>query len=541
MKKIQSLLLLFFFMNADAQTLDDSKQLLYYQKYNTAEQALHGYLQQHPSDAEAWFLLTKAYIMEDRPEAAIDTLAMAPADIMGEPYLLVARAASPLSRNRMDSSRILIEQAVDKTKGKNPDILAAAAEMQIMMGGDDMSYAIELLEKAIKRDKNNANLYVLLGRSYRKMHNGSEAFTAYRKAIEKDKRLAEPYYLLGSIFLSQKNDDLYVDYFNQAIAADQNYGPAYYQLYQYYVYNKPDPGKAMQFFKDYESHSERSIAHDYAETDLLYLNHNYQGAIEGATKLVESQGKKVQPRLYKLLAYSSAELKDTSDAIKYMNQYFVNEQDSNFIAKDFETMASLYASQQGGADSAISFFQRAVAISKDSVALFKYYKNLAADAAARKDYEAQSKWLGMYFNGNEAVSNVDIFNWGVAAYRSADYQMADSVFGIYTVKYPEQGFGYYWRARSNAALDTAMTEGLAIPYYQKLIEMKPVDSLESTEKKWVVEALGYLAAYETNTQKDYKAALDYFEQILAIDPQNSRVQDYIGILQNNMKKQEESN
>jgi tetratricopeptide (TPR) repeat protein len=109
------------------------------------------------------------------------------------------------------------------------------------------------------------------------------------------------------------------------------------------------------------------------------------------------------------------------------------------------------------------------------------------------------------------------------------------VFGIYTEKYPDQGFGYYWRARSNAAIDTSLKEGLAIPYYQKLVTMIADDTLTSTNKKWMLEAYSYLAAYETNTEKDYKEAIGYFDRILEIDPQNDNAKKYISILQQNLK------
>ncbi|HEY6503312.1 MAG TPA: hypothetical protein VIZ28_05000, partial [Chitinophagaceae bacterium] len=94
-----------------------------------------------------------------------------------------------------------------------------------------------------------------------------------------------------------------------------------------------------------------------------------------------------------------------------------------------------------------------------------------------------------------------------------------------------QGFGYYWRARSNAVLDSAVEKGLAVPHYVKLIEVIGKDTLTSTDKKWLKEAYGYLGSYEANTEKDYPEAISYFEKLLEIDPSNETVVKNIRILE----------
>jgi len=400
---------------------------------------------------------------------------------------------------------------------------------------------LELIQKAMKRSKNEARLYVLKGNAYRNMRNGGEAFKAYTTAIEKNKSLAEAYYLLGRIFVSQKNPEMYVGYFNRAIAADPNYGPALYEMYRHYLYTKPDAQRAMQYFKKYSSVSDKTVRHEYAMTDLLYLTKDYAGAIKNAKELIRLEKGSVEPRIYKLISYSYAESGDTAAALKFMQQYFQHEDDSNFIAKDFETVAQLYKSVGNSEDSVIKYYQAAMTLSKDSTQLAQYYKDLAAIAAANKEFVEQAQWYRLYFSLKKDAGNLDLFNWGVAAYRSNNYALADSVFGLYTEKYPDQGFGYYWRARTNAVMDTGMTVGLAIPYYNQLIETMRKDSLSSVDKKWMLEAYGYIAAYEANTQKNYDRAIEYFDKILEIDPENADARKYISILETNVKRKEETN
>jgi hypothetical protein len=85
-------------------------------------------------------------------------------------------------------------------------------------------------------------------------------------------------------------------------------------------------------------------------------------------------------------------------------------------------------------------------------------------------------------------------------------------------KYPEQGFGYYWQAKSKALQDEEMTQGLAVAVYEKLAEVLQKNTADANYKKWTVEAYGYLATYQVNTQKNFRAAIDCFNKLLAIDP-----------------------
>lgn len=519
----------------NAQSVQEGNQFYYYERYQSAENSFHNVLKQQPDNAQAWYGLTAAYLAEDKLAKAADSLHLAPAGIYEQPYYEVAYGAVLLNENKKDSAAIYFNKALKQTKEKDENILGAVAQAHVLSKNGDANYAVELINKAIKRDKKNAAWNVLLGDAYRKVNNGSEAYKAYKEALEKNESYAAAYHKIGEIFLTQKNPELYVDYFSRAIAADANYAPSLYQLYTYNFYK--DVPKAFDYYRQYVAKADASIQNDYDLTDLLYLNKEYDKAIQKANVLMASQGQDLKPRIYKLLAYSYEEKKDSAQAVSYMQQYFSKEQDSNLIAKDFETMAGLYSVLPGKEDSALVFYEKAADLQKDSTALYKYYKNLAALAKSKKDYAQQAKWLNKYYAGNDDATNVDLFNWGLAYFLSQDYAMADSVFGLYVAKYPEQSFGYYWQARSNASLDKEMANGTAIPYYKKLIEVMATDTANTNYKKWMVEAYGYLAAYEANTEKDYPEAVGYFQKVLEVDPANADAKRYIEILEKDNSKE----
>lgn len=534
MKKIVTLL---GFMSAGlftmAQSVEDGHRNLYYERYQSAADNFEPLWKQQ-GNAEALYGLTIALLAQEQTEQARSVVNNATqAAVQEQPYYKLALGTLLLYEGKTTEAHSNFQQALEETKEKDPAILSAVAKAHIDAKNGDPNYAIELLQKAIKRDKKNAMLHVYLGDAYRKMNNGSEAYKAYKKAIEDDASLAVAYHRIGEIFLTQKNADLYLDYFNQAVQADPQYAPSLYKQYAYYFYT--DPKRALDIYRQYAQRSDSSIQHEYDWADLLYLNKQYDAAIAKANAILENKEHIVKPRIHKLISYSYAGLKDTAKAISHMQKYFNQEQDSNLIAKDFESMGDFYLVHDSGMQSAMSFYAKAAEREKDSAKLYNHYKKLAILAGQLKDYPAQAGWLQKYYTGNDKANNVDLFNWALSHYRAENYHMADSVFGIYTEKYPEQSFGFYWRARSNMAMDKEMEKGTALPHYQKLIEVLSNNPNDTNYKKWMVEAYAYLAAYEANTEKDYKEAITYFEKVLEVDPQNESARKYIDTLEKSQK------
>ena len=73
-----------------------------------------------------------------------------------------------------------------------------------------------------------------------------------------------------------------------------------------------------------------------------------------------------------------------------------------------------------------------------------------------------------------------------------------------------------------------MEDGLAVPFYQKVIEMAVSDTAEN--KSLLIQAYGYLGAYHANVKKDFHLALSNFDKILELDPWNDDAVRYREIL-----------
>jgi Tfp pilus assembly protein PilF len=513
-----------------AQSLQDAKTLMYHQRYISASNLLRNMIKDDPRNPEAWYLLTRCYLKDDRISSFWDSIPAVPADIEKSPFIECAKGDVLLRHGKKDSAAAFFDAALNQSGQKDPFILLAIAIAHIRSDSGDPVYALALIAKAIRIDKKNPALYIEQGNAFRRLQDGTDAYKAYTRACEISAAYAEAYYRLGKLFATQNNPELYLKYYQQAVAADSLYAPAWYALYYHYYFINPE--QAMTCLDRYMLVSDFDKDNSYRKTDLLYLSKKYSDAVRQANLLVTKQPA-ADPRIFKLLAYSYRELNDSVRALENMRIYFERQQDTALLSTDYESMADMMMRFPGKEDSAAIFLSRTVPLQKDSAAKVNIYKNIADIYKKIHDYENQGIWLGRYYNLNPRAGNVDLFNWGMATYLAKNYPLADSIFKHYADKYPDQTFGYYWKARADIAMDTTMELGLAVPSYQEVIKLSKDDSTGHPNKRWLIEAYGYLAAFEANTEKNYPGALEYLEKLLVLDPDNKTAKKYVEILKKN--------
>src|SRR5664279_858047 len=331
-----------------SQSSQDAKRLMYYERYNSASELLRNSIKNDPRNTEAWYLLTRCYLKDDKISSFWDSTPAVPSDLENSPHIECAKGDVLLRSGRKDSAAVYFNSALTQAGQKDPAILLAVAKAHIRSDSGNAAYALELLCKLLRLDKKNPALCVEQGNAYRRLQNGTEAYKAYAKALNLDKTYAEAYYRLGKLFATQNNPDMYLKYFKQAVTADSAYAPAWYALFYHYYFT--DPKQAMACLDKYISVSDSNPDNSYRQADLLYLFKKYPDAIREAELLVSSQTTAVDPKLFKLLAYSYSELNDSVKALENMRIYFEKQQDSSFIAKDFESMAEMLSRFPGKED-----------------------------------------------------------------------------------------------------------------------------------------------------------------------------------------------
>ena len=535
MKKTFILLLpaLLIFNAANSQTIDEAKKQLYYQNFETAKNILQSVIKQNDASPDAWYWLGEIYLQEKNIDSAkkilenkVGQLSAENSSLKQNPLIFIGWAHLLLDSGLKQQAREQMVKVLEATKYKDPAALLAVANANINSKNGDSLWAVELLEKAVKRDKKNPEIYTALGDAYRKIVDGSNAILSYNKALQINPSYAEAMFKKGRIYKTQKNVEIYLDRFSKAIQADSMYTPALYELYYYYYFT--DVVKAKQFLTKYIANSEPSPKHAYMIADLDYVSQNWNLAIKEAKDILTQEGSSAQPRLYKMVAYSQAALGDSSTALNNMNLYFEKQNDSSMVAKDFEMKATLLEHVNPDKSLAIEWYKKALGLVQDKVESVSYMINVADLQKQLGNSNREAEWRGKIYKLKESPTNLDIYKWGMALYLGKNYLKADSVFAIYEEKYPDQVHGYLWRARSNALIDTNMEKGLAVPHYLGLVNIISKDTAKN--KQLLVSTFEYLGAYEANTTKDYTASLGYYDKVLELDPENNDAIKYSAIL-----------
>jgi tetratricopeptide (TPR) repeat protein len=539
MKKIMGFLFLLFIMaHADAQGINDGRMMFLYGRHASADRMFNETVKADPTNADGWYWLVRNSLAADSLDRAKKYAASIPPGIKEEPYIQVAIGSVLLYENDSLAATALFDAALGTKRKKDPFVQLAIAAAYNDAPKSNHQKAVELLEAARKREGKNAEILTALGDAHRWMYDGSSAYRAYEEAIAVNGKYADAFYKQGKIFQTQNNAEMFLRYYQQAVDADSNYAPAYYELFRY-NYNRNKAAEAFGYLQKYMAHADPRVANEYLLADMLLMNKQYSEAIAQSNRIIAAEKEKTRPTVYRLIAFASKELGDLAKSESYINTYFSLQPDSLERASDHELLASIY--EKTNRDSlALDVYQKAFALQKDSTIKLKYATNLAASYKKKKEFQNEALWDEQVYRLKKNATNVDLYNWGIASYNSKDYETSDSVFALYEEKYPQHVYGYYWRARSNEAIDTSMEKGIAVPHYLKLIDVAITDTANATNKRWLIQAYSYVAAYKANTEKDYEEAIDYFDKVLELSPENEQVIKYKQVLEKMLAKDKET-
>jgi tetratricopeptide (TPR) repeat protein len=535
MKKYLILIITFFSATlAFTQNAGEGKKYMYYERWQSAENTLREVIKREPQNAEAYYWLAQSLLEQQKSAEAKQLLTEAKQSaVKDHPLLRVMDGELLLRDGNLTEATQRFEEVLKDTRQKDAEVLMAVSRAYLNAKRTEYPYVLDLLDKAEKRDKNNPEVYNLQGDVYRRMSDGGKAVQAYTAALQKQPSYAKAEYNIGKIYLTQQNSEMFLKHFTNAVQKDPAYTPALYELYYYYYFR--DVNLAKEYLDKYIAQRDASVENEYMMVDLLYVSSKHAQALDMARQLLAKEKEAAQPRLYKLIAYSYDAAGDSVNALDYIGRYFAKAHDTQFVAKDYELRANLLQKFAGREQEAIADLEKAIAM--DTLAAHKadYMADLAAIYKKSGDKNKEAYWLGQLYQTKESPTNLDLYYWGLAHYSAQEYPQADTVFGLYTEKYPEHIHGFYWRAKSNALIDTSMELGLAIPYYQKMIELAAVDSIKN--KSLLIQAYGYIGAYEANVKKDFEEALVHFGKILELDPGNADAIRYSDILKKWVKNE----
>jgi tetratricopeptide (TPR) repeat protein len=517
-----------------AQTLDDAKKLIDYERYGSAIEALEKLYAANAGNVEVQYWLGQAYIEGKKTDKAKQVYQKALETNGSNPLLLVGMGHIELLEGKKNEARQRFETAISLTKGKDITVLNAIGKANAGKNGD-ADYAIEKLTQAttIKGFK-EPDVYINMGDAYRKKNDGGGAVKSYQSALAIDPKHAIAHHKIGKIYYTQGKDQeaTFTKHFNDAISADPNFAPAYYDMYVYYFFR--DVFKSKTYFNQYKSVADKGPALDYEEAALSFAAGEYKEAVDKSTALLSKYGNDADARLYRLRGYSNWKLGDSAVAIKDFETFFEKATEDQIVPDNWLVAAELAAKFPERQANFDRYVRAAIATDTSDKGKVEIAKKAVDIFKKAGNQEKVAEWALTAMSLNPNPSKVEIYNAGFENFKAGNYMRADSVFDIYKGKYPDEVYGHYWSFRALSVVDSTMEQGLAIPDATRFIEVAELDKVKN--KSTLITAYGYMAGYNANVKKDFATAITFLDKIIEIDPANADAVKNKEILQKALAK-----
>ena len=542
MNKLKFFSVAFFasFTLVNAQDIDQAKKAIDAEQFEKAKTILKSLLQAKPSNGTASFLLGNVYMSQKELDSAKIYYQKGITGSDGAKLNYIGLGQLDLEAKNQTAAQSNFDIAIKDAKRKDATVPTYIARAYMNISKPDYKNAITILERAKIDSPQNADLLLALGDAYYLENKQNEAYSSYRSAFQIDPTMLRAKMQLGVLLKGAKSYDLAINSFNEVIAINPNYGPVYRELAEtYYKWGRNKPSKAaenMQLaisnYDKYMSMTDYSLASRMRRADFLVLLKNWPELEKEANKMIELD--KVNPRIYRYLAYSAFENGNVDVALKSLES-FISNPNSKVIAKDYIYLAEIKFKKAIAADAltmdqalyASGLVDLKKALELEPLAtedlndigkkLFskKFYKEaapifeLGTKNTEDKNYVDDNIYYGLsvlYGNSKKDVKADPI-----------ELKNADAALDKVIVAAPSYQDAFLYKARINRL---AENEEFIIKNYESYIAKltEKGELANATHKTKIVESYNNLAASYAN--KDKAKAIEYFNKTLAIDPTN---------------------
>jgi len=517
-----------------AQSIEDGKKFLYYEKYKSAKNVFEQLVAANPNNVDAVYWLGQTMIRPDDNKDIAGAKALyqkALAANSNSALLTAGMGHIELLEGKTQDARNRFETAISLSQGKSIPVLNAIgfANADFDSKNGDAAYAIEKLKLATTlKGFKDPETYTIMGDAYRKLADGGSALTAYQSALAIDPKYARAPYRIGKIYQTQGStqSDIYMQYYNQAIALDPNYTPVYQTLYD--LYYKTNVVKSAEYLEKYLTlmGGDEPQACYYRST-IKYAQGLFAESITQADACIAAGGASPDPRLYGLKGYAYDKLNDSVNAVSSFAKFFELQKPEKVGPTDIETYVKNLLKFPGNESKAATLIERGITFDSTEAGKVTLMRQMATRFELQKQYSDAATWYKKILDTKKAPTKTDIFNYANNLSRAGNYQGAVDAWGLYTSKYPNETYGYYMTAVTQSKIDTTMTQGLAAPSYQKVIDLGEAQwATDSAKvKAHLLNAYKYFIQYAANVQKDRKAASDYAAKYLVKEPTDTEVAD----------------
>ena len=535
MKKIKSgLLLLSLVFQAgiiSAQSIEDGKLMMYYERFKSARDIFQKMLAANPANEEAAYWLGQTYLssgevtekdIADAKALYQSKLATSP----NSPLLIAGMGHIELIEGKKQDARNRFETAISLSQGKSIAVLNAVgfANGNPDSKNGDAAYAIEKLKQATQVKKfNDPDVYANLGDAYRKFYDGGNAILSYEAALALNPKYARAAYRIGKVYQTQgvAQESIYMKYFNDAIAMDPKYAPVYNNLFNYYYEN--NVSRSAEYLEKWLSNSDDDPKACYYRASLKYAQGLFNEAIAKADECIAAGGTNPYPNLFGLKAYAFSKLKDSVNEKNSFEEYFRRQVPEKIGGGDYATYAAVLLKFLGNEMKAGDMIDKAVEMDSIVPNKVKYLKSMAQVFEGQKNYLQAARWYSKILDVKKDYGKVDLYNAGYSFFRANVFDSSIQVFNKYINKFPEDIFGYYMVSKAYAAIDSTGAQGLAVAPYLKTVQVGEAAADKEKVKTQLIGAYKYFIEYYYNVQKSQDSALIFVDKAIALDPTDQQL------------------
>lgn len=542
-----------------AQSVEDGLKDLYYRKNESAKQTFEKVIAAKPTDDKAYYYLGIAELNLDNKAAAAAAFQKGLQAVPTSPLLQVGMGRIDLLNGDAAAAKQKFDAANTATKGADGFVARAIADANTEVKGGDRGFALTVMEKLMdntdrkKRDQYTptATDYIELGDAYRYLggENGGKAISAYEKAEEMEPSNAEAVTKKGLVNLNARLKQEAVADFARATTIDPKYGPAFYELYEFYYTPKKDQfslenaAKYLQQYLDVADPADKQgIA--YNKAAISFFRKDYDNAISQAQAAYATANDANKGKLALIIGDAYLQKGDSATAKKFMDEYVQKAGEANLQPKTYKLLSEIYSRYKdsdsvktAANDSLAGLYLEKYALS-DTAKDADNYRTVAEAFKRMNDVKRSAEWYTKLVNDftdqQNASKTTDFFYKGLMEMYARQFDKADSTFGTFLSKYPDQEvFGLYWRARVNIAADPSAKDGKAVPYILKFMELGGEQKMNKPAQ--LIYPYQYLMIYYYN-KEDKENLKVYIDKVLSIDPNNGTVKD----IQANMSNREKA-
>jgi len=497
-----------------------SESLINEDKKLQAVDVLQKAVAQYPQAANLYYYLGHSQLLTGDQAGAKNSFDKGVETNPKEPLNYVGLGRILLLEKKVDQAKPLFDKALSLGK-KSVVNLQAIAEAEILDKTLSKN-AFTLLQKAKELEPNNSRTYLLLSDYYLSENNGGATASAQEDAAAIDPSNAKPWFKHAMLFKRSKNMAVVEEDLNKALKIDPNFALAHKELGELY-YLKKDGVNAAKHYKSYLDLTDSPEKDDrFRYAFFLFMAKDYAGANQEFKNL--SQKSDVSSTTLKFYAQSLLKQGDLAGSQKVFEQYMSNPQ-TKLEADDYSNYAELLQQQHKDSLAAIAFHQ-SLAMDKDQPEILQtlmdyYFKSKKYDQCASVSREAIKIRKKPYAN--------DYFVLGRALYLSKKYTQSDSAFAKLIELQPKLTLGYLWAARSKTEQDEELKDGLAKPYYEKIIEI--ASATPDKNKNELIAAYQYMGSYHLIKQEN-QIAKGYWEKVLALNPDDENAKEAMKLINN---------